>query len=151
MLICCLFREDSQVRSSFSQIALVVRGCGTTQIWEDSSRSTWSLRQSFNCSLIWQRGTWSNKCFLSYIELNINFPAKLDEQTIPLQEVQAANKTIQELAIDCADLTKIRKHYGAPSLFRVVLMGPRGSGCRSLAKHISATFDLVHGNSIINN
>ncbi|XP_032687883.1 adenylate kinase 8-like [Odontomachus brunneus] len=63
-----------------------------------------------------------------------------------LIEVQAANKTIQELAIDCAELTKIRKHYGAPSLFRVVLMGPRGSGCRSLAKHISATFNLVHVN-----
>ncbi|XP_014483204.1 PREDICTED: adenylate kinase 8 [Dinoponera quadriceps] len=58
--------------------------------------------------------------------------------------VQAADKTIQELGIDCAKLTKIRKHCGAPSLFRIVLIGPRGSGCHSLAKHISERFNLVH-------
>jgi len=40
---------------------------------------------------------------------------------------------------------KIRKHYGAPSLFRIVLIGPRGSGHRSLAKHVSESFNLVHG------
>ncbi|XP_025160179.1 adenylate kinase 8 [Harpegnathos saltator] len=61
-----------------------------------------------------------------------------------LIEVQAGNRTIRELAMDCVQRTKIRKHYGAPSLFRIVLIGPRGSGCRSLAKHISAKFNLVH-------
>jgi len=46
-------------------------------------------------------------------------------------------------------LMKIRKHYGAPSLFRIALIGPRGSGRHSLAKHISERFNLVHGNMYI--
>ncbi|XP_029678593.1 adenylate kinase 8 [Formica exsecta] len=59
-------------------------------------------------------------------------------------EIEAGVKTIQELGKDCAILTKIKKHHGAPSLFRIVLIGPRGSGHRSLAKHISERFNLVH-------
>lgn len=42
-------------------------------------------------------------------------------------------------------LTKIKKHSGAPSLFRIVLIGSRGSGCRTLAKYLTKRFDLVHG------
>ncbi|XP_018361716.1 PREDICTED: adenylate kinase 8 isoform X1 [Trachymyrmex cornetzi] len=61
-----------------------------------------------------------------------------------LNEVEAGIKTIQELGKDCATIMKIRKHYGAPSLFRIVLIGPRGSGHRSLAKHVSESFNLVH-------
>ncbi|XP_039311477.1 adenylate kinase 8 isoform X2 [Solenopsis invicta] len=61
-----------------------------------------------------------------------------------LIEVEAGTKTIQALGKDCATLMKIRKHYGTPSLFRIVLMGPRGSGRRSLAKYIAERFDLVH-------
>ncbi|XP_018300325.1 adenylate kinase 8 isoform X1 [Mycetomoellerius zeteki] len=61
-----------------------------------------------------------------------------------LIEVEAGIKTIQELGKDCATLMKIRKHYGAPSLFRVVLIGSRGSDHHSLAKHVSESFNLVH-------
>ncbi|XP_018397943.1 PREDICTED: adenylate kinase 8 [Cyphomyrmex costatus] len=61
-----------------------------------------------------------------------------------LIEVEAGTKTIQELGKDCAALMKIRKHYGAPSLFRIVLIGPRGSNHLSLAKHLSKRFNLVH-------
>ncbi|KAL6417980.1 hypothetical protein ACFW04_012411 [Cataglyphis niger] len=53
-------------------------------------------------------------------------------------------KTIQELGKECATLARIKKHYGAPSLFRIALIGPRGSGHHSLAKHISKRFNLVH-------
>ncbi|XP_029175832.1 adenylate kinase 8 [Nylanderia fulva] len=59
-------------------------------------------------------------------------------------EVKAGVKTIQELGKDCVKLTKIRKHYRAPSLFRIVLIGSRESGHHSLAKHISERFNLVH-------
>ncbi|KAG5334543.1 KAD8 kinase, partial [Acromyrmex charruanus] len=61
-----------------------------------------------------------------------------------LIEIEAGTKTIQELGRNCATLMKIKKHYGAPSLFRIVLIGPRGSGHRSLAKHVSERFNLVH-------
>ncbi|XP_050460191.1 adenylate kinase 8 [Cataglyphis hispanica] len=59
-------------------------------------------------------------------------------------EVEVGVKTIQELGKECATLSKIKKHYGAPSLFRIALIGPRGSGHHSLAKHISERFNLVH-------
>ncbi|XP_072767261.1 adenylate kinase 8 [Anoplolepis gracilipes] len=61
-----------------------------------------------------------------------------------LIEIEAGVKTIQDLGKDCAKLTKIRKHYGAPSLFRIALIGPRGSGRRFLANHISQRFNLVY-------
>ncbi|CAL1677166.1 unnamed protein product [Lasius platythorax] len=67
-----------------------------------------------------------------------------DEIQSILTEVKAGVKTIQELGEDCAALTKIRRHYGAPSLFRIALIGPRGSDRRSLAKHVSERFNLVH-------
>ncbi|KAL6260647.1 hypothetical protein P5V15_008166 [Pogonomyrmex californicus] len=61
-----------------------------------------------------------------------------------LIEVEAGTKTIQDLGKNCAELMKVKRHYGAPSLFRIVLIGPRGSGRRSLAKHISEKFNLVY-------
>ncbi|XP_077263818.1 adenylate kinase 8 [Temnothorax americanus] len=62
-----------------------------------------------------------------------------------LIEVEAGTKTIHELGKDCATLIKVRrKHYGVPSLFRIALIGPQGSGRRSLAKHISERFNLVY-------
>ncbi|XP_024878466.1 adenylate kinase 8 [Temnothorax curvispinosus] len=62
-----------------------------------------------------------------------------------LIEVEAGTKTIHGLGKDCATLIKVRrKHYGAPSLFRIALIGPQGSGRRSLAKHISERFNLVY-------
>ncbi|XP_011863604.1 PREDICTED: adenylate kinase 8 [Vollenhovia emeryi] len=61
-----------------------------------------------------------------------------------LIEVEVGTKTIHKLGKDCAALLKIRKHYGAPSLFRIVLIGPPGSSRHSLAKHISEKFNLVY-------
>ncbi|RLU21694.1 hypothetical protein DMN91_006070 [Ooceraea biroi] len=63
-----------------------------------------------------------------------------------LIEVEADSRTMQQLGRDCAALTKIPKHYGAPSLFRIVLIGPPGSGYHSLAKDISERFNLICGN-----
>ncbi|XP_011690163.1 PREDICTED: adenylate kinase 8 isoform X2 [Wasmannia auropunctata] len=64
-----------------------------------------------------------------------------------LIEVEASIKTtIHDLGKNCATLMKIRKHYGAPSLFRIALISPPGSGHRSLAKHISEKFNLVYVN-----
>ncbi|EZA47873.1 Adenylate kinase [Ooceraea biroi] len=62
---------------------------------------------------------------------------------IPTHEVEADSRTMQQLGRDCAALTKIPKHYGAPSLFRIVLIGPPGSGYHSLAKDISERFNLI--------
>ncbi|KAH0945568.1 hypothetical protein HN011_001239 [Eciton burchellii] len=60
--------------------------------------------------------------------------------------VEAGCRTIQQLGKDCAALTKIPKHYGAPSLFRIVLIGPPGSGYQTLAKDLSERFNLIHVN-----
>lgn len=55
------------------------------------------------------------------------------------------------LAGACATMAKKKKHCGAPRLFRVVLVGPRGSGCRSVANYLSQRFKLVHGKPDTNN
>ncbi|XP_076675276.1 adenylate kinase 8 [Andrena cerasifolii] len=62
-----------------------------------------------------------------------------------LIEIEVGIRSIEELGKDCAKLTKtVKKHCGAPSLFRIVLVGSRGSGCTSLAKYLSERFNLVH-------
>ncbi|XP_012228371.2 adenylate kinase 8 [Linepithema humile] len=61
-----------------------------------------------------------------------------------LIEIEAGTRTIQELGKYCVALVKIRKYYGKPLFFRIVLIGPPGSGRRSLAKYISERFNLVH-------
>lgn len=54
---------------------------------------------------------------------------------------------MDELGKDCAKLVKIKAHNGAPSLFRITLVGSRGSGCTTLAKYLAERFNLVHGNA----
>ncbi|XP_076549403.1 adenylate kinase 8 isoform X1 [Osmia lignaria lignaria] len=61
-----------------------------------------------------------------------------------LIEVEVGIRTIDELGKDCAKLAKTKKHSGAPSLFRIVLIGSRGSGCTTLAKYLAERFNLVH-------
>ncbi|XP_043507720.1 adenylate kinase 8 [Frieseomelitta varia] len=61
-----------------------------------------------------------------------------------LIEVEVGIRTINELGKDCAKLAKIKKHCGAPSLFRIALVGSRGSGCTTLAKYLAERFNLVH-------
>ncbi|XP_046817716.1 adenylate kinase 8 [Vespa crabro] len=61
-----------------------------------------------------------------------------------LIEIEIGIRSIEELGRDCIALTKIKKHSGAPSLFRIVLIGSRGSGCRTLAKYLTKRFDLIH-------
>ncbi|XP_023289073.1 adenylate kinase 8 [Orussus abietinus] len=63
-----------------------------------------------------------------------------------LTEVEVGSRTIEDLGKDCATLTKTKKHCGAPSLFRVVLLGARGSGSSTTAKYLSRRFNLVHVN-----
>lgn len=61
------------------------------------------------------------------------------------QEIDVGDRNIEELAKDCAILARTRRHCGAPSIFRVVLIGPRGSGSRTVARHLCQRFHLVHG------
>nr|XP_012147264.1 PREDICTED: adenylate kinase 8 [Megachile rotundata] len=61
-----------------------------------------------------------------------------------LVEVEVGIRTIDELGKDCAKLTKIKKHSGAPSLFRILLIGSRGSGCTTLGIYLAERFNLVH-------
>ncbi|XP_050578898.1 adenylate kinase 8 isoform X2 [Bombus affinis] len=58
--------------------------------------------------------------------------------------VEVGIRSIDELGKDCAKLAKTRKHCGAPSLFRIALIGFRGSGCTTLAKYLAERFNLVH-------
>ena len=62
------------------------------------------------------------------------------------KEVEVGIRSINELGKDCAKLAKIKKHCGAPSLFRIALVGSRGSGCTTLAKYLAERFNLVHSN-----
>ncbi|XP_026668092.1 adenylate kinase 8-like [Ceratina calcarata] len=61
-----------------------------------------------------------------------------------LIEVEVGIRSIDELGKDCAKLAKVKKHCGAPSLFRILLIGSRGSGCTTLAKYLSERFNLIH-------
>ncbi|XP_076228345.1 adenylate kinase 8 [Nomia melanderi] len=61
-----------------------------------------------------------------------------------LIEVEVGVRTMDELGKDCAKLAKIKRHNGAPSLFRIALIGSRGSGCTTLAKYLAERFNLVH-------
>ncbi|XP_048507449.1 adenylate kinase 8 [Athalia rosae] len=61
-----------------------------------------------------------------------------------LIEVDVGDRNIKELAKDCAILAKRRKHCGAPSTFRVAVIGSRGSGSRSVARKLCERFQLVH-------
>ncbi|XP_043500455.1 adenylate kinase 8 isoform X2 [Polistes fuscatus] len=60
-----------------------------------------------------------------------------------LIEIEIGIRSIEELGKDCIALTKLKKHSGAPSLFRIALIGSRGSGCRTLAKYLVKRFDLI--------
>nr|XP_033326200.1 adenylate kinase 8 [Megalopta genalis] len=61
-----------------------------------------------------------------------------------LIEVDVGIRNIDELAKDCVKLAKTKKHSGAPALFRIALIGSRGSGCTTLAKYLAERFNLVH-------
>ncbi|XP_015433636.1 PREDICTED: adenylate kinase 8 [Dufourea novaeangliae] len=87
----------------------------------------------------------------------INIKRKMDERRYEKQlrglkeayanfliEVDVGIRTIEELGKDCAKLVKIKKHCGGPSIFRIVLIGSRGSGCTTLAKYLAERFNIVH-------
>ncbi|KAI4501269.1 hypothetical protein M0802_003642 [Mischocyttarus mexicanus] len=61
-----------------------------------------------------------------------------------LIEIEIGIRSIEELGQDCIALTKIKKHSGAPSLFRIALIGSRGSGCCTIAKYLAKRFNLIH-------
>ncbi|XP_043276605.1 adenylate kinase 8 [Venturia canescens] len=61
-----------------------------------------------------------------------------------LIKVETGDRDANALAEACATMAKKKKHCGAPCLFRVALIGPRGSGCRSVANYLSHRFKLVH-------
>ncbi|XP_078044807.1 adenylate kinase 8 isoform X1 [Augochlora pura] len=61
-----------------------------------------------------------------------------------LIEVDVGIRNVEDLAKDCVKLTKTKKHSGAPALFRIALIGSRGSGCTTLAKYLAERFGLVH-------
>ncbi|XP_076755237.1 adenylate kinase 8 [Xylocopa sonorina] len=61
-----------------------------------------------------------------------------------LIEVEVGIRSMDELGKDCAKLARRKKHCGAPSLFRIALIGSRGSGCTTLARYLAERFNLVH-------
>ncbi|XP_026295422.1 adenylate kinase 8 [Apis mellifera] len=67
-----------------------------------------------------------------------------NEYVIYFQEIEVGIRSIEELGKDCAKLAKIKKHCGTPSLFRIALIGSRGSGCITVAKYLAERFNLVY-------
>ncbi|CAG2060905.1 unnamed protein product, partial [Timema podura] len=61
-----------------------------------------------------------------------------------LQEVDVQGKSMERVVEDCVLLIRLMKHCGAPSLPRIVLLGPRGAGKRTQAKLLRDRFNLVH-------
>ncbi|XP_053987612.1 adenylate kinase 8 [Hylaeus volcanicus] len=92
---------------------------------------------------------------------SINLPKKLEDARYSrklrelreayancLIEVEVGIRTVDELGRDIAKLAKTRKHSRAPmaspSVFRIALIGSRGSGCNALAKSLAERFNLDH-------
>lgn len=73
----------------------------------------------------------------------------LKKNKIDFKAVEVGIRSIDELGKDCAKLAKTKKHCGAPSLFRIALIGFRGSGCTTLAKYLAERFNLVHSTTFI--
>uniref|UniRef100_A0A1B6FAH0 Adenylate kinase 8 n=1 Tax=Cuerna arida TaxID=1464854 RepID=A0A1B6FAH0_9HEMI len=69
-----------------------------------------------------------------------------------LKVVKIKDRTLEDLADLCARLAEKLPPRLAPKLFRVCLLGPRGSRRRTLAKLLSRNFNLVHVdmNNLIN-
>ncbi|XP_076233379.1 adenylate kinase 8 [Calliopsis andreniformis] len=62
-----------------------------------------------------------------------------------LIEIEVGFRSIDELGKDCAKLIKTaKKHCGTPTLFRIALIGSRGSGCTTVAKYLAERFNLIH-------
>lgn len=56
------------------------------------------------------------------------------------------NRTIPEVVALILVILLDTKHRGAPSVPRICIIGPPGSGRKVVAKTIAAKFNLVHGN-----
>ncbi|XP_054268816.1 adenylate kinase 8-like [Macrosteles quadrilineatus] len=61
-----------------------------------------------------------------------------------LKVVKVKNKSLEDVAEACSILAKKMPCRPAPRLFRVALIGPRGSRRRTLAKLVSKQFNVVH-------
>lgn len=61
------------------------------------------------------------------------------------QQVEVGGRSIEDLGKDCAILAKTKKKCGAPSVFRIALIGARGSGCHTVAKYLSQRYNIIHG------
>ncbi|XP_011300287.1 adenylate kinase 8 [Fopius arisanus] len=61
-----------------------------------------------------------------------------------LIQVETAGRTYEELGRACIALARRRKCSTPCYNFRVVLIGPRGSGRRSVAKYLSQKYNLVY-------
>lgn len=59
--------------------------------------------------------------------------------------MEIGGRSMEDLGRDCAKLAKVKKHYGTPSMFRIILIGSPGSGCQKLAEYLSQRFKIVHG------
>lgn len=61
-----------------------------------------------------------------------------------LRTIKTNGKDLEEIANACARLTLKPPPRHAPKLFRVVLIGPRGSRRRTVAKILNKKYNLVH-------
>lgn len=62
-----------------------------------------------------------------------------------LTEVEVGDRNIQELAEICCGLVQNKVQCKAAMLPRILIIGARGSGRQTQARHLCCRFNLVHG------
>ncbi|XP_034948286.1 adenylate kinase 8 [Chelonus insularis] len=98
---------------------------------DNSLNSSSSTRSSQTCEQT------EEECY----NLNINGLREAYANKLTILEI--AGRTYEELGNLIIKLTKKQRYY-VPCIFRVLLIGSRGSGCRSVARYLSQRYGLVH-------
>ncbi|XP_057327214.1 adenylate kinase 8 [Microplitis mediator] len=76
-------------------------------------------------------------------DYNLQINGLRNEYKYFLYKMESIDRTYEEIGNTCVSITR-RKRYNVPCIYRVLLIGPRGSGVGSVAKYLSQKYDLVN-------
>ncbi|XP_044595731.1 adenylate kinase 8 [Cotesia glomerata] len=76
-------------------------------------------------------------------DYNLHINSLRDEYKPFLHKIESTGRTCEEIGNICISITR-RQRYNIPCIYCVVLIGPRGSGFRTVAKYLSQKYGLVN-------
>ncbi|XP_074112333.1 adenylate kinase 8 [Cotesia typhae] len=79
----------------------------------------------------------------SSCDYNLHINGLRDEYKPFLHKIESTGRTCEEIGNMCISIIR-RQRYNIPCIYRVLLMGPRGSGFRTVAKYLSQKYGLVN-------